>query len=75
MDFRNDRDADAAAVGGHACEPKRDSDGQAPRPHGQPPRTVEEWDGIRDEVGRAIGDEAHDRWLTIAFTANVAWAE
>ncbi|MDQ6436578.1 cation transporter [Mesorhizobium sp. LHD-90] len=44
-------------------------------PTGQPPKLIEEWDQIRDEVGRAIGEEGHDRWLTIAFTGNVAWAE
>jgi predicted Co/Zn/Cd cation transporter (cation efflux family) len=44
-------------------------------PQGQPPKAIEEWDHIRDEVGRAIGEEGHDRWLTIAFTGNVSWAE
>ncbi|MEQ1953565.1 cation diffusion facilitator family transporter [Mesorhizobium yinganensis] len=44
-------------------------------PRGQHPKAIDEWDRIRDEVGRAIGEEGHDRWLTIAFTGNVAWAE
>ena len=44
-------------------------------PKALPARTVEEWDRIRDEVGRGIGDEGPDRWLTIAFTADVRWAE
>lgn len=44
-------------------------------PPSMPPKTMGEWDHIRDEVGRAIGDEGHDRRLTIAFTGNVAWAE
>ncbi|TIL82523.1 MAG: cation transporter, partial [Mesorhizobium sp.] len=33
------------------------------------------WDRIRDQIGTAIGDEGHNRWLTIAFTADVGWAE
>lgn len=44
-------------------------------PPGLPPRSVEEWDAIRDEIGAAIGDESVNRWLTIAFTADVEWAE
>ena len=44
-------------------------------PQNLPPKTIEEWDYIRDEVGRAIGEEGDDRWLTIAFTGNIAWAE
>ncbi|WP_347265765.1 cation transporter [Paracoccus sp. (in: a-proteobacteria)] len=43
-------------------------------PAGQPPRRLEEWDAIRDEIGRAIGDEGPDRWLTIAFTTDPEWA-
>ena len=30
-------------------------------------------DGIRAEIGRALGAESPDRWLTVAFTANPAW--
>ncbi len=44
-------------------------------PPDAPPRQLEEWDAIRDEVGLAIGDEGPDRWLTIAFTADPGWAE
>lgn len=44
-------------------------------PRDLPSRSVEEWDRIRDQIGSAIGDEGHNRWLTIAFTADVAWAE
>jgi predicted Co/Zn/Cd cation transporter (cation efflux family) len=44
-------------------------------PRGLSPKGIEEWDRIRDEVGRTIGEEGPDRWLTIAFTGNVAWAE
>ena len=32
-------------------------------PAGQP---LEQWDRIRDEVSRAVGDDTPDRWLTIA---------
>jgi predicted Co/Zn/Cd cation transporter (cation efflux family) len=44
-------------------------------PKGLPPRSVEGWDRMRDEIGAVIGGEGPDRWLTIAFTADVAWAE
>ncbi|MGQ3673106.1 cation diffusion facilitator family transporter [Xanthobacter sp. TB0136] len=44
-------------------------------PPDAPPRRLEEWDIIRDEIGDAIGDEGPDRWLTIAFTADPEWAE
>jgi len=44
-------------------------------PKNQPPKPLEEWDRIRDRVGAAIGGEGKDRWLTIAFTTDVAWAE
>lgn len=44
-------------------------------PSGWPPRTLEEWDRIRDEVGAAIGGEGPDRWLTIVFTSDPEWAE
>eukprot|EP00887_Chlorella_sp_A99_P004526 scaffold53.g4526.t1 len=43
-------------------------------PAGWPPKRLEEWDQIRDEVGAAIGDDSPDRWLTIAFTTNSEWA-
>jgi predicted Co/Zn/Cd cation transporter (cation efflux family) len=44
-------------------------------PKSLPARTVEQWDRIRDEVGRDIGGEGPDRWLTIVFTADARWAE
>lgn len=44
-------------------------------PRGAPAKTIEEWDRIREEVGRGIGNEGPDRWLTVAFTADVRWAE
>ena len=31
-------------------------------------------DAIRDEVGRLIGGESPDRWLTITFTGDPEWA-
>ncbi len=30
-------------------------------------------DAVRSEIGRALGTESPDRWLTVAFTANPAW--
>jgi len=44
-------------------------------PRGWPPKTLEEWDHIRDEIGVAIGDDSPDRWLTIAFTTDPEWAD
>jgi predicted Co/Zn/Cd cation transporter (cation efflux family) len=44
-------------------------------PEGLPPKTLEEWDALRDEIGNAIGDESANRWLTIAFTTDTEWAE
>lgn len=44
-------------------------------PAGLPPRRLEEWDAIRDEIGEAIGGEGPDRWLTIAFTTDPDWAD
>ncbi len=44
-------------------------------PSGWPPKRLEEWDRIRDEIGEAIGDEGPDRWLTIAFTTDPEWAD
>jgi predicted Co/Zn/Cd cation transporter (cation efflux family) len=37
-------------------------------PTGCPPKRLEEWDHIRDEVSTAIGDESPDRWLTVVFS-------
>ncbi|RAI32108.1 cation diffusion facilitator family transporter [Rhodoplanes serenus] len=36
---------------------------------------IREHDRIRDEVAAAIGGEGPDRWLTIVFTADSAWAD
>jgi len=44
-------------------------------PQGWPAKTLEEWDHIRDEIGDAIGGDGPDRWLTIAFTTDIEWAE
>lgn len=44
-------------------------------PADAPPRTMAEWDAIRDEVGEAIGPESPDRWLTVVFTGDLSWAE
>lgn len=44
-------------------------------PPGLPAKSIEQWDGLRDEIGEALGDEGPDRWLTIAFTADKEWAE
>lgn len=44
-------------------------------PPGLPPRSLEAWDLIRDEIGEEVGGTGPDRWLTIAFTVNKEWAE
>lgn len=44
-------------------------------PTGAPPKPVEEWDRLRDEIGEAIGEDTPDRWLTIVFTADPEWAD
>lgn len=44
-------------------------------PTGLPPRPLEAWDRLRDEIGQQIGGESPDRWLTIAFTTDLEWAE
>lgn len=44
-------------------------------PVGLPPKRLEEWDQIRDEIGEAIGNDTPDRWLTIAFTTDLEWAQ
>lgn len=44
-------------------------------PQGQPPRPLEEWDAIRDQIGEAIGGDITNRWLTIAFTTVPEWAD
>jgi predicted Co/Zn/Cd cation transporter (cation efflux family) len=37
--------------------------------------TVDRLDSIRAEIGDEIGDAGPDRWLTIAFTGDVKWAD
>ena len=44
-------------------------------PTNWPPKRLEEWDQIRDEIGEAVGDEGPDRWLTIVFTTDPEWAD
>jgi predicted Co/Zn/Cd cation transporter (cation efflux family) len=38
-------------------------------------KTMAQWDVLRDEIGEAIGGEGPDRWLTVVFTGDPAWAE
>ncbi|WP_433996162.1 cation diffusion facilitator family transporter [Bradyrhizobium lablabi] len=40
-----------------------------------PPKAIAGWDALRDEIGETIGDEGPDRWLTIVFTGDPAWAD
>ncbi len=44
-------------------------------PDDAPARPIPEWDALRDEVGKAIGDEGPDRWLTVVFTCDPEWAD
>ena len=44
-------------------------------PAGLPPKRLEEWDKIRDEIGDAICNDTPDRWLSIVFTTDLEWAE
>lgn len=44
-------------------------------PPGLPPRPLEDWDAIRNQISDQIGGEGPDRWLTIAFTTDSEWAE
>lgn len=44
-------------------------------PPGLAPRTLESWDRLRDRIGDRIGGDPHQRWLTIAFTTDLEWAE
>ncbi len=39
-----------------------------------PAMRIQDWDRIRDDIGDALGGEGPDRWLTIAFTADIEWA-
>lgn len=38
-------------------------------------RPLSEWDRLRDEIGSALGGDKTDRWLTISFTNDPAWAD
>ncbi|TWS99832.1 cation diffusion facilitator family transporter [Reyranella sp. CPCC 100927] len=40
-----------------------------------PTKAIGEWDALRDEVGTAIGAADPHRWLTVVFTADLAWAD
>ncbi|MBH3412770.1 cation diffusion facilitator family transporter [Pseudomonas putida] len=44
-------------------------------PADMPPRSIAEWDALRDDVGEAVGGEGPDRWITVVFTGDPAWAE
>lgn len=44
-------------------------------PPGYPPRPIESWDALRDEIGAALGGEERHRWLTVLFTGDREWAE
>lgn len=44
-------------------------------PADAPPRTIAEWDALRDEVSELIGSDTPDRWLTVVFTGDLEWAE
>lgn len=43
-------------------------------PPDMPAKTVVEWDALRDEVADALGEQSPDRWLTVVFTGDPAWA-
>lgn len=43
-------------------------------PANWPARRLEEWDTLRDEIGRGLGPDNPDRWLTIVFTTDPEWA-
>lgn len=38
-------------------------------------KPISEWDALRDEIGAALGGEGPDRWLSVVFTGDPAWAE
>lgn len=44
-------------------------------PKSWPPRCLEEWDRLRDEISAEIDGESPDLWLTIVFTTDREWAE
>ena len=39
------------------------------------PRSLGDWDGLREEIGAAIGGAGPNRLLTVAFTSDPEWAE
>lgn len=43
-------------------------------PRNLPPRSLAQWDALRDKIGDMIGDDNPDRWLTIMFTEDEEWA-
>lgn len=43
-------------------------------PANWPARRLEDWDALRDEIGKALGPDSPDRWLTIVFTTDPEWA-
>lgn len=43
-------------------------------PPNWPARRLEAWDELRDAIGRALGPDSPDRWLTIVFTTDPEWA-
>lgn len=43
-------------------------------PTEMPAKALAEWDRIRDEISKAVGDDTPNRWLTIAFTTDPEWA-
>lgn len=43
-------------------------------PPNQPARPLEYWDGLRDQIGDALGGPSPHRWLTIAITTDPARA-
>ncbi|MCR1814716.1 cation diffusion facilitator family transporter [Aliarcobacter butzleri] len=44
-------------------------------PKSWPPKKLEEWDLLRDEIEKELGKEDPDLWLTIVFTTDFEWAE
>jgi predicted Co/Zn/Cd cation transporter (cation efflux family) len=40
-----------------------------------PARTIGAWDDLRDEIGKDVGGEGPDRWLTVVFTGDAEWAD
>jgi predicted Co/Zn/Cd cation transporter (cation efflux family) len=40
-----------------------------------PARALEDWDRIRDELGKLMPGNSQDRWLTIVFTTDLNWAD